>query len=156
MKRAVDLGPLDAAAIRTRGGKIRLRLHFSVEQLESMLRAAVEGDDDEATDANVDEMKRSVTQCNAPESEKTRPDKIHDGGDARASPATRQFVIEGTRAWDAWVAEKLRTTGVRWDLTTTATVDGKSRRGWYFPSLFPPSSDAAKLTDSDSAETVNL
>jgi len=50
----------------------------------------------------------------------------------------RVFVYEGTRAWDAWVAERKRTRGVAWTLTTTRVVDGKSKRGWWFPSLFPP------------------
>lgn len=47
------------------------------------------------------------------------------------------FVIEGTRAWEAWLSEKRRLNPV-WHLTTTKVVDGKSRKGWYFPSLFPP------------------
>lgn len=49
------------------------------------------------------------------------------------------FVIEGTRAWEAWLKVKRKETGVScWNLTTTAIIDGKQRRGWWFPSLFPP------------------
>ena len=53
--------------------------------------------------------------------------------------AKQIFVFEGTRAWDAWLPVMRRKTGVScWNLTTTAIIDGKQRRGWYFPSLFPP------------------
>jgi hypothetical protein len=55
---------------------------------------------------------------------------------AQARPTV--FVYEGTPAWDAWVAQKKRERRAPWNLTTTATIDGKTRRGWYFPSLFPP------------------
>ncbi len=56
-----------------------------------------------------------------------------------AKPA-QYFVLEGTRAWDAWVHEMVRRTGLKsWHLTTVRTLnDGKKQRGWYFPSLFPP------------------
>lgn len=51
----------------------------------------------------------------------------------------RYFVIEGTRAYEAWAAEMRRRTGLRsWNLTIWASFEGKQRCGWYFPSLFPP------------------
>jgi hypothetical protein len=58
---------------------------------------------------------------------------------ASDEPPKQFFVFEGTRAWDAWVAHKRRERGAPWSLTTTAVIEGKLRRGWYFPSLFPPS-----------------
>lgn len=48
------------------------------------------------------------------------------------------FVYVGTRAWDAWMAEMSRRKGFPWRLSTTAVIDGKTRQGWYFPTLFPP------------------
>lgn len=50
----------------------------------------------------------------------------------------RIFVIKGTRAWDAWMAERLRTRGMASAPTTRHVVDGRSREGWFFPTLFPP------------------
>lgn len=148
MKRAIDIGPVDAAAIRTRGGKVRLRLHFSVEQLEAMLRAAMAEDaiDDEEADSRLDNMKRSVTQCNAPEEDERRSED--DGGDARARAAPdRVFVIEGTRAWKAWLAHRRR---------GLPTCDGHGphagKRGWYMPTLFPP----GELAPEDSEALANL
>lgn len=64
--------------------------------------------------------------------------------------AKQIFVWIGTPAWDAWVAYKLKTTGVRWTLTTRTAVDtGDRRTGWWFPSLFPP--DEPKPTPTLSA-----
>jgi len=59
------------------------------------------------------------------------------------------FVIEGTRAWEAWLAHKRATTGRPFTLTTAHVVDGKSRRGWWFPSLFP--SNDAPVRSAESA-----
>jgi hypothetical protein len=51
------------------------------------------------------------------------------------------FVFEGSRAYDAWLPVMRKQTGVScWKLTTTTIIDGKSKRGWWFPSLFPPES----------------
>lgn len=52
------------------------------------------------------------------------------------------FVFEGTRAWEAWVAFKKRTTGHTWTLSRSTVIDGKHRTGWWFPTLFPPSDKA--------------
>lgn len=73
----------------------------------------------------------------------------------QAKPA-RYFVIEGTRAWDAWVAEMRRRTRLSsWHLTAWGTHEGKQRRGWYFPSLFPPAhkptAPPGELSDDDVA-----
>lgn len=139
MKRAVDIGPLDAAAIKTGSGKVRLRLLFTVDQLEALLRAARDDDDD---------MKRSVTQCNAPDESQTR-EEVDDEDDARARPppqppkvvdrADYVFVIEGTPAWIAWLDHRARNRQPR-SLPTTSRQDegGHWKRGWWLPTLFPP------------------
>lgn len=144
MKRAIDLGPVEAAAIKTAGGKIRLRLLLTADQLESMLIAARSVDPPDG-DADV----RSVTQCNAPEKTQTRSES-DDGGDAReadrpivppTAPVGRrepQFVIEGTRAWKAWLAYEKAVNGVTWTLTVRREHQGRVQSGWHFPTLFPP------------------
>lgn len=72
--------------------------------------------------------------------------------------AKQIFVYEGTRAWDAWIAFKRRTSGVpSWNLSTTVVVDGKPRRGWFFATLFPPQSTgppSPAQSDSDEFEIV--
>jgi hypothetical protein len=51
------------------------------------------------------------------------------------------FVFEGSRAYEAWLPVMRKQTGVScWKLTTSTIIDGKSKRGWWFPSLFPPDS----------------
>lgn len=67
----------------------------------------------------------------------------------------REFAIYGTRAWDAWV-EYRRRTGVKPAVPPTCEGAGKfaGRRGWYFPSLFPPSEPA--MSDDDSRALANL
>jgi hypothetical protein len=137
VKRAVDIGLVDAAAIKTAGGKVRLRLLFTVDQLAALMEAASEETGDAAgADADVS---RTVTHRHAPDKTQSREE---DGGgeDARATPPQRTFVIEGTRAWDAWMARKLKETGRKWTLKTTRIEGGKRQSGWYFDSLFPPSS----------------
>lgn len=140
-RRAVEIGAVDCAAIKTPGGKVRLRLLFTIEQLEALLVAAKGDDADDET-----HMKRNETHGNArTESEQNREDS--GGGDARARPppappATIEqnvFVIEGTRAWDAWKAYKTREKGMEWSLSTHRVHEGKRQNGWYFPTLFPPS-----------------
>lgn len=60
----------------------------------------------------------------------------------------RVFVIEGSKAWDAWIAHR-RANGVRPLLPPTGSslVNGRSVRGWWFESLFPRSGGNA-LQDS--------
>lgn len=150
MKRAVDIGPVDAAAIKISGGKVRLRLLFTTEQLEALLLAARE-DDDEA-------VKRNVTQCNAPEKSESRRE-VDDEDDARATSPPKAierskyvFVIEGTRAWQAWLDHRVCTGQIKSMPTTMAQVDGAHRRGWYLPTLFPPSTagpPSESLTTAD-------
>lgn len=160
MKRAIDLGPVEAAAIKTPGGKIRLRLLFSADQLEAMLMAAKSDDPHDVTqrDASVDNV--------TPRLDEMREEDDGDGdAPARAPPVPptapvghppQVFVIEGTRAWDAWVAHELAATGRRWSLTVRRIVDGRTRSGWHFPSLFPPprsgSDPPTYMTDQDYAE----
>ncbi len=82
----------------------------------------------------------------------------------QAKPA-QYFVIEYSRAWDAWAAEMQRRTGLQsWHLTTVRTLsDGKKQRGWYFPSLFPPPKPAAppglaegELSDEDAQALMGM
>lgn len=69
-------------------------------------------------------------------------------------PKRAIFVYVGTEAWQAWIRHRerveRRTTGYP---TTTAVIDGKTRTGWWFPSLFPPATNAATgpPDDRDSA-----
>ena len=135
-KRAIDIGPVEAAAIKTVGGKVRLRLLFTVEQIEALLAAARDNDDG-------DEESRNVTQSHAREEKRRKIDDADDAGArARATVVPPQqnwgvFVCEGTRAWDAWMRVK-RVNGRYWNMTKVVVVNGERRTGWYFPTLFPP------------------
>ncbi len=73
-----------------------------------------------------------------------RPPPPQPLGAVVEGPKQQIFVYQGTRAWDAWVDYKKRTTGHSWSLTRTSFIDGKHRTGWWFPSLFPPSDAAPK------------
>lgn len=70
-----------------------------------------------------------------------------------AKAAQRFFVIRHTPAWDAWCAYHKRDFP-----TTVAMIDGKSREGWWFPSLFPPKPEnapeprSALMTEDDEKE----
>jgi hypothetical protein len=57
--------------------------------------------------------------------------KLQAAEDARKPKQV--FVIAGTRADIAW--QKTRSQGYP---TTQTVIDGKLRRGWWFPTLFPP------------------
>ena len=48
------------------------------------------------------------------------------------------FVIEGTRAWEAWSQHHKRTRGIGWSLSTRGVDENAGKTGWYFPTLFPP------------------
>lgn len=51
------------------------------------------------------------------------------------------FVYENTPAYEAWAKLKGIQNGIsHWHCATTKVVNGTTRYGWYFPSLFPPSS----------------
>lgn len=90
------------------------------------------------------------------------PQPVEPEGAIADPKATQIFVYEGTRAWKAWVAEKSRQRGVNWRLTTTKIVDGRTKVGWYFPSLFPPERPAATgppsptMTEEDLRELQKL
>ena len=59
-------------------------------------------------------------------------------------PADKRFpVIEGTRAFDAWVAHDKRLGKVA-PFVHSIIADGKTRRGFMRPSLFPPSGQQAE------------
>lgn len=67
-------------------------------------------------------------------------------GEVIGKNADQIFVFKPSKAYDAWAVRMsiqnrlgLDPSGrPRWQLETTKIVDGQSRRGWYFPSLFPP------------------
>ena len=54
--------------------------------------------------------------------------------EADKARAKRVFVWHKSDAWQAW----LRYKKVSSMPVTTSIVDGKTRHGWFFPSLFPP------------------
>lgn len=70
--------------------------------------------------------------------------------------STPVFVIEGTRAYEAWAKHKSHERGVSWHLVTTTIIEGRARRGWWFPSLFPPSGHdpPQTLTEDDARELI--
>jgi hypothetical protein len=67
-------------------------------------------------------------------------------GEVIGRKAEQIFVFKPSEAYRAWAIRMsmkhrlgLYPNGEpRWQLETTKVVDGRSRRGWYFPSLFPP------------------
>lgn len=66
----------------------------------------------------------------------------------------RQFVIYGTRAWDAWIDHRRRNRVIpAMPPTCNGTGEFSGKRGWYFPSLFPPSD--SELSDADAREFAN-
>jgi hypothetical protein len=75
-------------------------------------------------------------------------------GEVTGRRAEQIFVFKPSKAYDAWAVHMsarnrlgLHPNGQpRWNLETTKLIDGQSRRGWYFPSLFPPG-DAKPGTD---------
>jgi hypothetical protein len=57
---------------------------------------------------------------------------------AASNAGARVFVYEGSTAWKAWI-EHRRQQGMIPSLpVTNASVEGRARRGWYLPTLFPP------------------
>lgn len=63
---------------------------------------------------------------------------------------TQVFVIEGTPAFEAWCAFKSREKGHAWRLADARhMVDGNFRRGWWFPTLFPPVAQAQEMEAID-------
>ncbi len=57
--------------------------------------------------------------------------EVHVSSSGIATPMT-VAVIEGSEAWQAWKA-----TGRKMPITDLR-IDGRVKRGWYFPSEFPP------------------
>ena len=58
------------------------------------------------------------------------------------------FVYDATPAYEAWATFRAKRNGInRWHMTTTKVVDGKTRYGWYFPSLYPPKAPDNTGTD---------
>lgn len=51
----------------------------------------------------------------------------------------RYFVIEGTRAWEAWCRHRKATIGIGSMPSQAGTGEHVGKRGWFMPSLFPPS-----------------
>jgi hypothetical protein len=60
------------------------------------------------------------------------------GGQAQAQGLAKPmvFVIQGTPAWNAWLAHK----GVR-SMPTNTSAHAPGKSGWWFPSLWPPGVD---------------
>lgn len=56
-------------------------------------------------------------------------------------------VIEGTRAWAAWLQH-----GHKPGLVSTIIVNGQPKRGWYFPSLFPPNATGPPIEGAEFAD----
>ncbi len=85
-----------------------------------------------------------------------RPPPIAPMGAIIGPKAERIFVIEGTRAWKAQLAHRKRLTGMNSLSVTSAYINGKPRRGWYFTSLFPPGEQPKEdLSDEDVAAFAN-
>lgn len=139
-KRAIDLGPVDAAVLASGNGRARLRLYLSVEQLETMLAAALS-----------DAEKRSVTQCDAKSQRREDTDSevaaVTRARDDRASV----WVSEGTRAWKAWENWRRQSQPVHTVPVTKRVIDGKTHTGWWFASLFPPT----QAVDFDESEKIS-
>lgn len=53
-------------------------------------------------------------------------------------PKPKVFVIQGTPAWDAWMRHRAKEG--KGKSPTTHSKEHGYRTGWYFPTLFPPSS----------------
>jgi hypothetical protein len=67
------------------------------------------------------------------------------------------FVIEGSRAWLAWLDHRRRSGRMAAFPTCTGTGEFANRRGWYFPSLFPPPASTGPpslMTADDEAEAA--
>lgn len=52
--------------------------------------------------------------------------------------AARYFVIEGSRAWEAWCRYRKAKIGIGSMPSTAGTGEHVGKRGWFLPSLFPP------------------
>lgn len=57
---------------------------------------------------------------------------------AASTQGARVFVIDGTRAWDAWVAHRRKSGQIPSMPTCLGSGEYANRRGWWLPSLFPP------------------
>lgn len=77
-------------------------------------------------------------------------------GSIAGAKAEMIFVFDGTPAYEAWARQQARKNGInKWHCLTTKVVDGQQRRGWYFPTLFPPKANNNSGSDppSDSLAT---
>lgn len=74
-----------------------------------------------------------------PNARKAEQARLQAADEAR-EPKGPHFAFEGSKAYLAWKTHKEQTLGRSWNLLTTAIIDGKHRRGWWFPTLFPPKS----------------
>lgn len=69
-----------------------------------------------------------------------------------AKPTDPIFVFVGTPAYDAWAkVMAIKNRMSRWHLVTTRYVNGERQTGWWFPTLFPPSSNADPPKESEKA-----
>ena len=88
-----------------------------------------------------------------------RPPPVEPMG-AIVDPKARQiFVIKGTRAWDAWIADRRHRTGIASMPTIWKTINGIRKEGWFFSTLFPSGNEgkpSANLTEEDSRQLAKL
>lgn len=81
------------------------------------------------------------------------------GSTTRDGSGEMVFVYENTRAYEAWAKVKgIQNSIDRWHQVTTKVVNGTTRYGWYFPSLFPPNerpppgADSSLMTADDAEQ----
>jgi len=105
---------------------------------------------DEPSESNPSQEEESEDERFAQPPRTYTPPPIEPMGAVIDQKAKQIFVIEGTRAWKAWLVFKKREKGRSWNLVTSAKIGKVYKRGWYFPSLFPPGQQPQEgLTDED-------
>jgi hypothetical protein len=123
----------------------------------SAIGGTTDKDEPSKTKPSYEEEGQGLCAAQAPRT--YRPPPIEPMG-AIVDPQGKQiFVIKGTRAWDAHLADRKRRTGISSMPTIWATINGIRKEGWYFSSLFPSSAapdPSANLDDDDSRQLANL
>jgi hypothetical protein len=64
----------------------------------------------------------------------------------------KTFVYENSDAWQAWCQHRRAQGGIGSLPTCTHIVDGKAKRGWWMPSLYPPKPSAAGPASKESRD----
>lgn len=86
-----------------------------------------------------------------PVKRRAEQDRIKAADDLRKPKVI--FVFAESDAYRSWKAFKERERGREWGLVTSAVIEGKSRRGWWFPTLYPPRSTGPPGGKSLSSES---